>query len=378
MMNSVVELILPLMAVLWWWHVRSLKQALARNERVLSNAQGSQSHLEQQLEQRSHRLDELLSAIYEPIFRLDRSGRVLSANHAASDVFAIRDTSLLPEPMVVFYRNPDWLEAFHQALQGLPEAVALPEMFIGDKVFLPRLASLGDKQGLLLCLDVTAQYRLQEQRKTFVADLMHDLKTPLTSLLGYARSIEAFADDAALRQEAVSVIAQEALHVNSLLDALLSIEQIDYHGSEKGRCDVVAVCKQVWQTLQPEMTEKELTLSLQLPQSYVIGMHESDCFRVLMNVASNAVHYTAEDSELCCELEADVLSIADEGAGIPEKDLAHVTERFYRVDAVRTRGGHGLGLAIVKETLDRDGGHLQLENRDPHGLCAKLYLPSAS
>jgi len=205
--------------------------------------------------------------------------------------------------------------------------------------------------------------------------LMHDLKTPLTSLLGYARSIEAFSDDAALRQEAVSVIAQEAIHVNSLLDALLSVEQIEYSAKEKGRCDVVSVCRQVWQVLQPEMAEKDVTLMLQLPESFEISMHESDCFRVLMNVASNAVRYTADNSELSCFLEADILSILDEGDGIPEKDLPHVTERFYRVDAVRTRGGHGLGLAIVKETLDRDGGSLQLENREPNGLHAMISLP---
>jgi len=376
MINGGVGLILPLIvALLWWWHVRSLKRVLARNERLLSHIQDSQSGLEKKLEQRSHRLDELLSAIDEPVLRVDRTGRVMSANDAAVGLFAIRDASLLPEPMVVFYRNPDWLKAFSKAVQLLPEVVALPEIFIAEKVFLPRLAGLGKEQGLLLYLDVTAQYRLQEQRKTFVADLMHDLKTPLTSLLGYARSIEAFADDAALRQEAVSVIAREAIHVNSLLDALLSVEQIEYSAVEKGSCDVVSVCKQVWQALQPEMEEKDLTLVLQLPESCEVAMHESDCFRVLMNVASNAVHYTAEDSELSCCLEADVLSVLDEGDGIPEKDLPHVTERFYRVDAVRTRGGHGLGLAIVKETLDRDGGHLQLENREPHGLHAMLSLP---
>jgi len=376
-MNASIGFIVPfIMVLLWWWHVRLLKRVLASHERMLSTTQVSQSDLEKQLEQRSHRLDELLSAIHVPVLRVDRVGRVMSANGEGIRLFAIRDVSLLPEPMVVFYRNPDWLKAFSHAVQALPEVVELPEIFIGEKVFLPRLAGLGEEQGLLLCLDVTAQYRLQEQRKTFVSDLMHDLKTPLTSLLGYARSIEAFADDAALRQEAVTVIAQEALHVNSLLDALLSVEQIEYSTTETGSCDVVTVCKQVWQALQPEMAKKDLSLSLQLPESFEIAMHESDCFRVLMNVASNAVRYTIEDTELDCRLEEGVLSILDEGDGIPEKDLPHVTERFYRVDAVRTRGGHGLGLAIVKETLDRDGGSLRLENREPNGLCVMITLPS--
>ncbi|MDQ6967604.1 MAG: PAS domain-containing protein, partial [Mariprofundaceae bacterium] len=174
-----VGFLVPLvMVLLWWWHVRLLKRALANNERMLSNTQGSQSDLEKKLEQRSHRFDELLSAIHEPVLRVDRTGRVMSANDAAARVFTIRDVNLLPESMVVFYRNPDWLKSFSKAVESLPEVVALPEIFIGEQVFLPRLAGLGEDQGLLLCLDVTAQYRLQEQRKTFVADLMHDLKTP--------------------------------------------------------------------------------------------------------------------------------------------------------------------------------------------------------
>lgn len=351
-----------------------LKRALARKEAVAYQASEQQRRLQKELALRKHRMDDLLSAVYEPVLRVDRLGYVMSANDAAVTLFLLRDVGLLPQPMVVFYRNPDWLSAFSKALRRLPDVTPLPEMFVGDKVFLPRLASLSEDEGLLLCLDITDHYRLQEQRKTFVADLMHDLKTPLTSLLGYARSIAAFVDDKALLDEAVSVIAQEALHVNSLLDALLSVEQIEYNHSD-GECDAVTVCRQVWQALQPEMEAKGLELSLQLPESLMVGMHKDDCFRVLMNVASNAVHYTSENSELICCLEGAVLSVLDEGEGIPEKDLPHVTERFYRVDAVRRRGGHGLGLAIVKETLARDGGSLLIENREPHGLCVKIGLP---
>lgn len=373
---------LLIIAHIWWRHVSALKRALWAKEEIIHAAREEKSILEKKLTLHAHHLDDLLLAVHEPVLRVDSAGRVLSANTEAVNLFAIRDIKLLPEPMVVFYRKPDWLKAFSKAVKNLPDVVALPEIFIGERVFLPRLASLCQEEGLLLCLDITAQYRLQEQRKTFVADLMHDLKTPLTSLLGYARSIEAFADDVDLRKEAVSVIAQEAIHVNSLLDALLSVEQIEYGKLETGGCDVIAICQQVWQALQPEMSAKDVRLSLQLPESFQVAIHESDCFRILMNVASNAVRYTDKHSEIiCCFDQAEekgVLSILDEGEGIPKKDLPHVTERFYRVDAVRSRGGHGLGLAIVKETLDRDGGHLWLGNREDKGLCVRITLPSSA
>ena len=367
---------LAALGLLWWLHSRVLRREAKENEHILERLKIENRRLEKRLRVRRHRFDDLLQAVEEAVLRVDSSGYVLSANANAMQLFSMAGDTQFPKAMVSWYREPDWLGAFNVAVKALPNAVELPEIFFGEHVYLPRLAGLGSDQGLLLCLDITEQYRLQEQRKNFISNLMHDLKTPLTSLLGYARSIEAFGDDEALRQEAAGVIAHEAKHVSELLDALLSIEQIEHGHDLAASCDAVAVCQNVWQAMQPEMLAKGVQLSLHLPDQLEVAMHEADCFRVLMNVASNAVRYTHEDSTVhCCVIDMDVC-IEDEGDGIPENDLPHVTERFYRVDAVRSRGGHGLGLAIVKEILDRDGGSLILKNRDHHaGLQVLIGLP---
>jgi len=374
-MLSFGDFVLLSMLFFMLWHAVALRKDLSNKTKLVRGLKADKESLQRKLQTRAYSLDDLLAAIQSPIVRVDRAGRVMSANQAARQLFGIRDVSVLPQSMVVLYRNPDWLQSFTEAAKRLPEVVELPEIVIGESVYLPHLAGLGQEQGLLLCLDVTEQYRLQQQRKGFVSNLMHDLKTPLTSLLGYARSIEAFDDDVALRQEALGVIAREALHVNSLLDALLSVEQVEHGQTGQGSCDVVAVCKQVWQALQPDMDAKGLELSMQMPETFEIAMHESDCMRVVMNVASNAVHYSLEDGVLYCSLQDDVLQIEDEGLGIPEKDLPHVIERFYRVDEARSGTGHGLGLAIVHETLQRDGGELFIDNRDEGGLCVQMTLP---
>jgi len=367
---------LAAVVLLWWLHSRFLQREVKEKEHALALLNTEVHRLEKRLVVRRHHFDDLLQVVEEAVLRVNRSGHVLSANAKAMQLFSMAGDTQFPKAMVSWYREPEWLDAFNVAVKALPNVVELPEIFFGEHVFLPRLAGLGSEQGLLLCLDITEQYRLQEQRRNFVSNLMHDLKTPLTSLLGYARSIESFGDDEALRNEAASVIAHEAKHVNELLDALLSIEQIEHGPGLAASCDAVAVCKNVWQAMQPEMLAKGVELSLHLPEKLEVAMREADCFRVLMNVASNAVHYTHEDSTVhCCVIDMDIC-IEDEGDGIPEKDLPHVTERFYRVDAVRSRGGHGLGLAIVKEILDRDGGYLTLKNREHDtGLQVFVGLP---
>ena len=362
----------------WWIHSHWLRQNLTNKENLARHSQAEVERLEQRLSIRSRHLDHVMNAIQELVLRIDEQGMVTSANQQAQQAFSCPVTLRWPQPMVSLYRDYDWLKAFHHALQSLPEAVDLPEIFINQRVYLPRLSSLGDNQAILLCLDMTQHYRLQEQRKAFTSNLMHDLKTPLTSLLGYARIIESFSDDPTLCKEAATVIAQESKHVNELLNSLLSVEQIEYSDAGDAQCDAVAICQQVWQGLATEMDKKELTLSLDLPESFHVAMQESDLTRIITNVAANAIRYTHVDTVIQCWLVHDMLTIVDEGDGVSEKDLPHLTERFYRVDSVRMRGsGHGLGLAIVKETLDRDGGSLFIENSDDGGLSVCMQLPIA-
>jgi len=204
---------------------------------------------------------------------------------------------------------------------------------------------------------------------------MHDLKTPLTSLLGYARSIEAFGDNAEIRNEAAKVIAEEAKHVNTLLDALLSIEQIEHQHTTDNYCNSSDICKRVWKSLTVMMEEKEMRLKLDMDDGCDIHMASSDCYRVILNIAENAIHYSPKNTKIRCSLQGAKLIIQDQGSGIAEKHMSRVTERFYRADESRKRGGHGLGLAITHELLQRDGGSLKLRNRIEGGLKVTVLFP---
>ena len=176
------------------------------------------------------------------------------------------------------------------------------------------------------------------------------------------------------RHEAAKVIGDEAKHINALLEALLSIEQAE-HQHPNASCNASDVCQKVWQSLDNQLQNHHIQLKLQLDNRCIIQMSEADCYRVILNVAENAIRYSPENTHITCTLNQNTLHIMDEGRGIPEQHLPRVTERFYRVDGSRQRGGHGLGLAITHEILKRDGGKLRLQNRDDVGLDVQITFP---
>ncbi len=355
----------------WWWHSYKLKQQV-------SKAQQQQTRQIQTVPQHIPQVrDNIMDAIQEVILCLDYEGSVVSLNQQAKKTFLYSRHLELPQPMIVLHRDSDWLESLHEAMQQLPQPSTLPTLMLNDRVYLPRLSALGAQQAILLCIDITEAHRMQEQRKAFTANLMHDLKTPLTSLLGYARSIESFYDDEALCRESAAVIAKEAKHVNDLLNSLLSVEHIEQHQPSDAHCDAASICRDVWQSLEHELQNKDLECVLDVVEPCEVSMQASDVTRIITNIASNAIRYTHVDTRITCTLHQQTLTIKDRGIGVPEQDIPHLCERFYRVDSVRSSGsGHGLGLAIVYETLQRDGGSLHIKNRKHGGLCVQVHFPT--
>jgi len=376
-----------LLVVGWGWHVQNLNEKRREVETELKGLRSAQKRLTLTLESRGRRLDTLLSAVNEVVMRVDRLGRVMAANPAANRIFDMGSAPELPQSMLLFYREPDWQRAYAQALKKLPAASSLPDMHVAGRVLAPRLAPLGRKQALLLCMDVTESHRIEAQRKTLFANLMHDLKTPLTSILGYARSIEAFGDDEAIRKEAVDVIASESVRANEFLDALLTLEHMDsFSPDDSARCQFDSVLETVLSGFASQFEEKDVRVELggdRAPSKLKIA--EGDLHRILDNLVENALRYTPKQSAIMLNGSVEggfyLFEITDQGDGVPEKELPRLTERFYRGDKARSKTsdvGHGLGLAIVKELLEKYGGSLELANHDIHGLIATIRLPLAS
>jgi two-component system phosphate regulon sensor histidine kinase PhoR len=379
-------LVVILLLIFWGLHAQRLNEKRSVIESELKKLKSAQKNLESSLATRARRLDVLFSAVTEVVMRVDRLGRVMAANAEANTAFNMHRAPDLPQSMLIFYRDPDWHRAFSAALKLLPEATSLPDIHVGGQVLAPRLAPLGKKQALLLCVDVTEKYRIEEQRKRLFTNLMHDLKTPLTSILGYARSIEAFGDDAEVRKEAVAVIADESLRANEFLNALLTIEQIEsFSPDSSASANLQQVCEAVTHGFASQLKEKQVNIEWSGQDPAVeVRMAESDLHRILDNLLENALRYTPENSTIFISSAGDGnscgLKVVDQGEGVPEKELPRLAERFYRGNQARSRrgdGGHGLGLAIVNELLEKYGGSLDIRNHEQYGLSVTVTLPLA-
>lgn len=383
------------MISVWWLSAIPLllllllfrEQILIRTKHELWKTQSELTALAQQLQRRSDRLDALFSTVNEAIIRLDREANVLAANAQAVRVFRLPRQMQMPQPMNVLYRVPKWNSALRKALKQMPEPCEIPDISLNDHVLAVRLAPLGENEALLLCLDVSRQRELEAQRNQLVRDLMHDLKTPLTSILGYARSIETFGDDKKMRDEAVRTIVQESRRLNQLLESMLTLDSLNQERSIEGmHCNATAVARELEQLLKPvaERAKVKLRISTHGDCS-CFPMNGGDFYRVLTNVVENGIRYTPAGGsvalEIKCGSQEAVFVVVDDGPGIAPKHLPHVTERFYRAEDDRGRhtdgygSGHGMGLAIVQETVNRYDGRLHLANRPQGGLEVRVQLP---
>ena len=384
MTAGLILLIIGIVSI-WVVSAQRTRKELEEAHAELDLLRETSGGLKETLEIRGRRLDVLLSSVSEAVVRVDSLGRVTSANQRAAELFKMATGPELPQSMLVFIRDPDWYRAFSTALKTQANDLHLPDIEVADRVLAPRLAFLGKDQALLLCMDVTERDKQERQQRQFLSNLKHDLKTPLTSLLGYARSLESFGHDPEFRTEAAKVIADEAKHVNQLLDSLLTLDQIEFaHRHDIIASDPLDVFQKVKDVLVPRLLAKGL--SIELTHCGEMGdllIAEHDFERVLLNILENAQRYSPDDGLIRVDMKMDgalaEIVVEDQGPGIPEKDLAKVTERFYRVDQARRRrkdGGHGLGLAIVKEMLEVHDGSLELANLTPRGLSAKITLPT--
>jgi len=238
---------------------------------------------------------------------------------------------------------------------------------------------------MVLIQDITEHVRLDNMRKEFVADVSHELKTPLTSILGYSETLAASEYDKDLQEKFLNVISSEAVRMTKLVNDLLTLSKFDNDKTqwEKTEFDLGELVKQCQENLQIEMDKKkqkiECFVTSNVPSVYA---DKDGIERVVLNILSNSVKYTGEGGTIKIYVgfvyNDAYIKIIDNGIGIPENDLTRIFERFYRVDKARTRamGGTGLGLSIAKEILDKNGGRIDIKSKVNKGTEVVITIPT--
>ena len=233
--------------------------------------------------------------------------------------------------------------------------------------------------------DITEHVKLDTMQKEFVADVSHELKTPITSIMGYADTLLEGEYDKETQNKFLNVIATEARRMAKLVTDLLTLSRYDNNKTrtQKESFDLGELVKKCQDKLAIEIKKKNHTVNCfvtaDVPPVYA---DKYDIERVVLNILSNSIKYTKEGGEIKIYVgfvyNDAYIKIFDNGIGIPEEDLSRIFERFYRVDKARTRemGGTGLGLSIAKEILDKNGGSIDIKSVVGQGTEVVVRIPT--
>jgi two-component system, OmpR family, phosphate regulon sensor histidine kinase PhoR len=322
----------------------------------------------------------LIESMVEGVVATDASGNVAVCNGALRRWFDFGAEEPIPNLRELFH-NADARDVVDQVLAG--RAILGREITFDDRAVLVTARPL-PTGGAVVCLhDITNVKRLEAIRRDFVANVSHELKTPLTSIAGYAETLLTDTPDDATRQRFLDVIAQNARRMQHLVDDLLDLARLDSGGWRPviQVLDVAESARAAWATLAEGAGTRNVTLEAADADGKRIHADPDALTQVFTNLFDNALRHTPPGGRIVVEarrVEGGVqVIIRDTGAGIPAEHLPRVFERFYRVDPARSRdqGGTGLGLSIVRHLVEAHGGRVDLESALGVGTTVRLTFP---
>ena len=261
---------------------------------------------------------------------------------------------------------------------------------VGDKYLKIFFASFKDEKdipsGIMVVIqDITEHVKLDNMRKEFVADVSHELKTPITSIMGYADTLLESEYEKDMQDKFLNVISSEARRMAKLVTDLLTLSRYDTNRVKKeiAEFDLGDLVKKCQEKLQLEIDKKhhnvECFVTANVPP---VRADKDGIERVVLNILTNSIKYTKENGVIKIYVgfvyNDAYIKVIDNGIGIPEDDLNRIFERFYRVDKARTRemGGTGLGLSIAKEILDQNNCSIDIKSKVGEGTEVVIRIPT--
>lgn len=356
--------------------------------RLLAEADQRSHQIYRGLEDRALLNEHLVDALPEPILLIGQTRRILHANRAAEDLFG----HVLPgRSLIEVIRSPAVFDGVRQALTARqPLDVDLELRRPVRRQMRARMASLsfGDAGGdtvVLILQDLTAIRQAEQMRVDFVANVSHELRTPLTSLRGFIETMRGPArEDVAARDRFLLIMEEQTGRMGRLVDDLLSLSRIELE-EHKPPSDIVEMAPlvgSVLDALSPVAATRPVTFEQDWSEPVPAIVGDADqVSQVLRNLLENAIKYGREGGTVRIRMQPDgemlTIGVRDDGEGIAREHLHRLTERFYRVDAARSRraGGTGLGLAIVKHIVNRHRGRINVTSTPGEGSEFVVEFP---
>lgn len=321
-------------------------------------------------------------ALPDGVVILDREHRIEWSNPTAAHHFGIDAQRDLGQPVVNLIRHPDFVAYLAAGEYAEP---LLLRAGPAEATLSLRVIEFGEERKLLNSRDVTAEQRLDTMRRDFIANVSHELKTPVTVLAGFVETLadESFAAAPGQRQRFLDMMAEQAKRMQRLVEDLLTLSALESSStpSEEQPIELRPFIEALAEEARA-LSGGRHRIELQVRQDCRLVGSASELHSAFSNLVSNAVRYTPENGrvQLLWRLEQGrgIFSVADSGIGIEARHIPRLTERFYRVDSGRSRetGGTGLGLAIVKHALTRHQAVLDVESQPGRGSTFSAIFPA--
>ena len=331
-------------------------------------------------------IEAILLHMNDGVIAFDENGKIMHINPAAKELLNINNEVTFEE----IFKKLD-VNIKMDAIMYLDSwAQSEQRVIVGEKIVNIFFAAYKDENdfssGIIAVIqDITEHVKLDNMRKEFVADVSHELKTPITSIIGYADTLQDGDYDKETTQKFLSVISSEGRRMASLVSDLLTLSRYDTNRIKReiSEFDLGELAKKCEEKLQIEISKKrqnvECYVTADVPP---ISADKSGIERVILNVLSNAIKYTGEEGSIKIYVgfvyNDAYIKIIDNGIGIPKEDLNRIFERFYRVDKARSRemGGTGLGLSIAKEIIEQNKGSIDIKSEYGKGTEVVIRIPA--
>lgn len=360
------------------------------NTSVNALAASLQAHVNE-IEESEKQLNSILSNLVSGVVLIDDKGKVDLTNHA-TERFLSKHTSKIDGKEYTYVFGPLGIDhlietVIEDNVKRHDEAhIYFPEERILDVHIAPYYSQGWQQRGAIIVLhDITDIRRLEKMRSEFVANVSHELKTPITSVKGFAETLlSGDVPDEATAKQFMQIIYDESERLNRLITDLLELSKIEKQAMPLNITEVNLneIIGNSTQTISKFARDKNITLHLPSDENPIyVEADEDRLGQIVLNLVANAVNYTSDNGDIYIDAEERsskvVLTVRDTGMGIPEEALDRLFERFYRVDKARSRhsGGTGLGLAIVKHLVESHEGKIYVKSVEGVGSTFTVELP---
>jgi two-component system NtrC family sensor kinase len=328
------------------------------------------------------RFENILTQVEDGVIVIDTDGRLILVNQTVRNVFSLGEANLMGKPFKEVFTHPDLLELVGEEIK--PHSTR-GEIGIEDgRVFNTHITPVAEVGMVVTMQDITHLKELDRIKSDFVSTVSHDLRSPLTAILGYIELIDRVGPLNDTQREFVRRVQFSVSNITALINDLLDLGRIEAgFDSRKEIVPLGAIITYVVEGLRSRVTEKQQDLVVEVPESLAPILGNPTRLRQLVaNLLGNAIKYTPASGQVIVRAAAEddqvIMQIVDNGPGIPPSDQPYIFDKFYRASNVPSdTPGTGLGLAIVKSIVDNHQGRIWVESTLGKGTTFTVVLPVA-